>query len=600
MKEYKNRKDVPVKYQMDLSDFFKSQEEFEEAYQKVQKEIPKLAKFQGTLKDSTKLEQFLDLYTNTASIVENLYVYAYVSHDLDLQDEVLLEMKNKAEMLYSEFDTAISFFDPEIVKMDKEAFKALWQNKNLEKYRFLLEEIYKEKEHTLSDEEEKIINTLTETFNSYENISSALINSEHNYGKVTLENGQKIEIASNNLRSLKRNPLESVRKSAHKKFSKTARQYQNTESTLLHYYVKNNCNLAKIQKFKSAWDAKLHRIHLPNEVFENLKMVAKEQKDAWQDYYRLIKEILKKKTLYNFDTMASWNPSSKKYSIEESETLIQKALEILGPDYQDKLKQVFNNHYIDYCSYKGKVSGGYSFGTTSRNSRIVLSFNNQYSDILTVAHEAGHNVHHQYVNEANDLWYRSTSSFVAEVASLTNEFLVNHYVGEHAKTKEEKLIGIEHTLKTFQTNFFGAIMEGEIEQKMYEHVENGNMITANYLNNLVKDAVKLYQGTCVKQDEYADLMWVTRSHYYMNFYLYSYSLCVSIAASLAMRILKKEEGIIQKYKDFLKCGSNKYPEEIYKTLGIDIREKRVFESAVEFFKEELNQYKTILKSGEVV
>jgi len=600
MKEYKNRNDVPAKYKMDLNDFFESQEEFNETYQKAQKEIKKLSQLKGNLTDSTKLEQFLDLYTNSASIVENLYVYAYVSHDLDLQNETFLEMKNKAELLYSEFDTAISFFEPEIVKMDENSFQALWNNKNLEKYRFLLEEIYKEKEHTLSDEAEEIINTLGETFSSYENISSSLINSEHNYGSVSLENGKKIEIASNNLRSLKRNPLESVRKTAHKKFCKTTRQYQNTESALLHYYVKNNCNLAKIKKFKSAWDAKLHHIHLPNEVFDNLKSVAKEQKTAWQDYYQLIKEILNKKTLYNYDTMVNWNSTNKEYTIEESEELIQNALSILGPDYQEKLKKVFDNHYIDYCSYKGKVSGGYSFATSTKNSRIVLSFNNQYSDILTIAHEAGHNVHHQYVNEANELWYRHTSSFVAEIASLTNEFLLNHYIGEHAKTKEEKLIGIEHTLKTFQTNFFGAIMEGEIEQKMYEHVESGNMITASFLNNLVKDSLKNYQGSSIKQDQYSDLMWVTRSHYYMNFYLYSYSLCVSIAASLAMRILKKEDSIIKKYTDFLHCGSNKYPEEVYQTLGINIREKQVFESAVEFFKEELNQYKTILKSGEVL
>lgn len=597
MKEYKNRAEVPEKYKMNLEEYFSSTEDFLKHFEMVEQRLPSLSAFQGKLKASEELVHFLETYISLSNIMENLYVYSYISHDLDMANEELTMRKNKVEGLYAGFQMATAFFVPEIVKMEESDYQKLWENEGLHKYRFLLDEIYKEKEHTLSEEAEKLIGILGETYSSYENISSTLLNSEHHYGFVTLEHGEKVNIVPNNLRSLKRNSEERVRKHTHKKFGKVVQQYQNTESGLLHYYVKNLCNLAKVRNFASAWEKKLHEIHLPNVVFENLKSVAKDRKRAWQKYYQLMKKELNLKTLHGYDTLVEWNPSIKEYSIEDAESLILNALQILGPNYISKLKKVFDRHYIDYCAYKGKVSGGYSFGTSTQNSRIVLSFHNQYSDILTIAHEAGHNVHHQYVNESNDPCYRSTSSFTAEIASLTNEFLLNHYMSLHAKTKQEKLVSIEYTLKTFQTNFFGAIMEGEMEQKMYDHVLNGGMITASFLNDLAKTSLKEYQGSVVKQDEYSYLMWVTRSHYYMNFYLYSYSICVSIAAAFALKIIHQEEGIISKYEEFLQSGSNMHLEEIYGKLGIDIREKSVFMNAVDFFLEQIEEYEKIKETG---
>lgn len=140
-------------------------------------------------------------------------------------------------------------------------------------------------------------------------------------------------------------------------------------------------------------------------------------------------------------------------------------------------------------------------------------------------------------------------------------------------------------------------MEGEMEQEMYEHVEKGNLLTAEYLNKLARNAQKEYQGLTIQYDKYSDLMWVTRSHYYMNFYLYSYAVCVSIAAILAQKIIANESRILEQYQTFLSCGSNMYPEEIYQTLGIDLKDPNVFENAIQYFQEQLTLYQELEKEG---
>ncbi len=597
MIEYKNRAEVPSKYRFDLSDFFASDAQWEEEFLKTEKQVEEIKTFQKEALSAKEMESFLEKDIELSNKILDLYVYAYLSHDVDLEVDTYVEMKNKISFLDTQFEKETSFFEPFILAMSKEKFDSLFkENPELEQYRELLEEIYQLKGHVLSEKEEKLIAALTETFSSYANISSSLINSEHHYGTVSVD-GHLVEIASNNLRYLKQNKDPKVRKTAYQKFGKIIAQYQNTESDLLNQYVRNNVNIAHIRNYPSSWEAKLQSIHISNEVFENLKNTCKTYKKVWQKYFKLIKENLKLKTLHSYDTTLDWGEKDESYTIEEAENIICTALQPLGEDYLKKLKKVFENHYIDYCQYKGKVSGGYSFSTYTHDSRIVLSFNGSFDNLLTIAHEAGHNVHHQYVFANNVPWYRDTSSFVAEVASLTNEFLVNAYLAKNGKTKEERLQGIEHTLKTFQNNFFDAIMEAEIEQKMYAYVEEGNTITATYLNTLVQNAKKEYLGTVIKKDEFTNLSWVTRSHYYMHFYLYSYALCASVASIVARKILNHEEGFLGKYKTFLSCGSNMYPEQIYATLGIDLKDKNVFKEAVLFFDNQMEEYKKI-KEGE--
>ncbi|MCI8575508.1 MAG: oligoendopeptidase F family protein [Bacilli bacterium] len=599
MLEYQNRLEVPQNYRFNLDDFYANNEEWENTLKKVKEKIPKLKKFQAQLNEEKKLETFLTDYIQCSSDIMDLYVYAMLNHDVDLDNEEYIAMLNKISSVNTDFEASTSFFEPEIVALSEIEYQKLVSgNSSLQKYKHWLDEIYEQKKHTLSEAEEKILCVLSETFTSYEKMSSTLINSDHNYGKIKMPNGATIEIAANNIGNLKKEKDGKIRKKANSQFGATIMQYQNTESALLHNYVKNSINVARLRNFESPWERKLKNIHISNEVFENLKSSAKENKKAWQNYYRLMKKTLGLKTLHNYDTLLEWNDSDTSYSIEEAEKIILEALKPLGKEYQEKLKKVFDHHYIDYCGYKGKVNGGYSCSTYTKDSRIVLTFKEKFSDILTIAHEAGHNVHHQFVNDVNPLWYRNTSTFVAEVASLTNEFLVNNYIAQHGKTTKEKLRGIEHTLKTFQNNFFGAIREGEIEQKMYEHVAAGNTITANFLNDLVEKSFKDYLGTIIKDDGYSKFSWVTRSHYYMNFYLYSYAVCVVVAGLIADKITKKEEGILEKYIAFLKCGSNMYPEEVYEKLGIDLKDPKVFESGINFFISQIKLYETIQKEGE--
>ena len=594
MNKYKSRSDVPDKYKWDLTDFFKNEEEFDEELKILKSAIEKTKDFVGCTRDSDKLVKYLRYYIEISNRLENLYIYSYLKSDEELGISKNIDRKNKAEIVYSTFGNYNSFFEPELISLSKDEYDKLFDNKELLEYKFLLDEIFKNKDHILNEKEEKIINDLVTAMDNYEDISSNMLNSEHDYGTVLID-GEETVITSTNFRKLLKNKDQKIRKEVFEKFKEVRSRYGGTSASLLDSYVKSNNTIAKIRNFKNAWDRKLFDYNMPEEAYTALVNTVEKNVDKLQKYFRLYKNELGFEELHQYDLNLDLTLNDKEYSIEEAQDIIREALRPLGDEYIACYNKIIDNHMIDYCEYKGKCSGGYSCGTSDHDTRILLSFNDDLDSISTIAHECGHNVHHQLVKANNPKQYRSITTLVAEVASLTNECLLSSYLAKNGKTKEEKLAGINNILNVFISNMFGAVREGKMESDFYKYSLDDNSLTKEYLDKLSLDSYKRYYGNEIIIDKNGGNSWIGRSHYYADFYLYNYAFCISVASANAKRILSGDKDALDKYMKYLSLGGDIYPIDAFKILGFDLTDSKVYEDAINYFDSLIEEYKIISK-----
>jgi len=592
MQTYNNRQEVPDKYKWNLNEYFKNEEELNEKIKVTEEMIKKVSGYKGTLKDSNKLLECLDLMYETSYNVEDIYVYTYLVNDQELGNSKSMKNKAIAENLYAKLSSSLSFFDPELLSLTEEEYNSLFDNKELNKYKFALDQTYRAKAHVLSESEEKIITELVHAADHYDDMSSTMLNSEHDYGEVEVD-GEKKPITPTNLRNLLKHKDALKRKEIRESYSKTLENYGATSAQLLNGYVSLNETVSKIKKYENSWDAKLFNLNIPNKVFETLVNSVENHVSSLQEYFKLYKSELGLDELTLNDLSLEMSKNETKYSIEDAQNLCLEAIKPLGEDYTKHFKRVFDNHYIDYCTYKGKCSGGYSFNTSTKDSRILLSFNGDLEDVSTIIHEGGHNVHHQYVKENNPAHYREISSLVCEVASLTNECLLSSYLAKNGKTIEERKAGIDNILGVIISNLFGAVREGKMEQDFHNEYLNTGSITKDYMDKLTVDSLKKYYGDTVKLDEYANVSWMRRSHYYMDYYLYSYSICISVASYVAKHILEGDADMLDKYIKFLSTGGDSWPIDTFKVLGVDLTESKVYEEAINYFNSLIEEYKKI-------
>ena len=205
MQKYKSRNDVPEKYKWDLSDFFKNEEDFNNNLKKCKKLIKTIADYRGCTEDAKRLLEFLEKDTEVSALMMDLEAYCYLINDQELGNSKSIEKLGYCENLANQLYLNESFFEIELLKLSNNNYKNLFKKeKGLLKYKDMLDKIYRNKEHVLSEEEEKIIARLLNAMNTFEEMSSTMLNSEHDYGEVEVD-GEKKTITPTNLRNLLKN-----------------------------------------------------------------------------------------------------------------------------------------------------------------------------------------------------------------------------------------------------------------------------------------------------------------------------------------------------------------------------------------------------------
>ena len=102
---------------------------------------------------------------NVSRVLEKLEVYASLLCDEDTSINKNQELKEEVNNLCSEFSKATYFVDTDILKLDYDDIKEFYKkNDKLLEYELYFKEMFRYKEHTLSNDEEKLLANLSLTF----------------------------------------------------------------------------------------------------------------------------------------------------------------------------------------------------------------------------------------------------------------------------------------------------------------------------------------------------------------------------------------------------------------------------------------------------
>ena len=146
---------------------------------------------------------------------------------------------------------------------------------------------------------------------------------------------------------------------------------------------------------------------------------------------------------------------------DEAKEWMLKALEPMGKEYLDVVKEGLNHRWVDVYENKGKRSGGYSSGAHLTNPFILLNWSDTISDLYTLVHEFGHSAHSYFSRKINHQTLVIILS-LAEVASTCNEALLSDYMDKHLDD-DRRLLLLNQELERFRATLFRQTMFAEFE-----------------------------------------------------------------------------------------------------------------------------------------
>ncbi|MBS4175088.1 oligoendopeptidase F [Bacillus sp. FJAT-49736] len=579
------RSEVPVEETWDLSDLFKTDEDWRKELEAIENDIQTVTKFKGQLANAQNLLDCLHARDLLIERMVRVMTFASLRQSADGTNAINQANSALAASLASNVSASLSFINSEILALPEEKIKQyLEQEKGLKDFSKTLTDLLELKDHRLSPETEEVLAAFGEVLDSPYMIYERSKTSDMRFSSFSTENGEEYPLTFNSYAKLEESPDTELRRKSYNSFVSTLDQYKNTYAATYATEVKKQVIEARLRKYDSVTDMLLHDQQVTKEMYYNqLDTILKELAPHMRRFAKLKKRVLGLEEFYYSDLKAPLDPGyNPEISYEEASKLILEALNVMGPEYMEIIEQGLHNRWVDRADNIGKRSGAFCSSPYGAHPYIMMTWNNSMRNVFTLAHELGHAGHFVLAGRNQILSNTRPSRYFVEAPSTMNELLLSKYILNQSTDVRMRRWVILQSLSTYYHNFVTHILEGQLQRRVYDLAEKGTPITAKVLCEQNMELLADFWGDSVELDEGAGLTWMRQPHYYMGLYPYTYS--AGLTASTAAAQMIEEEGApaVERWLAVLKAGGTLKPLDLMKLANVDMSTSAPISKAVAY------------------
>lgn len=578
----------PIGYQWDLADLYVSDAAWEAAFNDVQKRINALPRHKGTLgRDAATM---LAAYTDISATMKDAYrVYMYASLKRD-EDQRVAESQSRfgrVQALLAALGENTSWMSPEILAIGAAKVDSfLAAEKGLAPFAFGLRDTVRMAPHTLDAEGEALLAGASLALGQPQQIYSLYANASIPWPTVKLSDGTELKVDQAGYSRGRQLANSDDRKLVFDTFWGAWKQYENGMGATLNAQVQGAVFNARARKYDGVLEASMFSNALPPEIYTQLVTQVNAGLPTFHRYLKLRGRMLGIEELRYYDIYPPIiEANTGVFDLKRSEDITFAALAPFGEGYLGMLRQGLSSKWMHSHPQEGKQSGAYMAGSAyDVHPFVLLNHNDDYESMSTFAHEWGHAVHTLLANKAQPFEMASYSTFIAEMASISSEILLQEYMIANSKTKEEKLFYLGAALELSRGSFFRQTMFGEFELAIHRAAEAGEPLTGPMLTKTYGDLLRRYhgeaEGVMTIDDVYAQ-EWAFIPHFYLGFYVYQYATSISGATWFAEQFLAGDTKVRDQFLNVLKAGGSDYPHQILlKEAGLDMTRPDAYQAVV--------------------
>jgi oligoendopeptidase F len=332
---------------------------------------------------------------------------------------------------------------------------------------------------------------------------------------------------------------------------------------------------ARARGYQTTLDAALFGNAIPTSVVENLIRETKNGVAPFRRYHQLRKRVLQLSDYYVFDAFVPLVEYDVKYAYNDVLDWIVEAVAPLGAEYQARVRRAFSERWIDVYENQGKRSGAYSAPVYGANPYMLMNYNDTLDAVFTLAHELGHSMHTMLSHETQPFIYAGYTIFVAEVPSTLNEALLLDFMLARAKTREERIVLLQHAIDGIVGTFYNQVLFADFELEAHRLVERDQPITSEVLSGIYAKRLAEYWGDALSPDQRAQHTWARIPHFFQSpYYVYQYATCFASTAKLMEEVGSRDpqarQAAVDRYLKLLQAGGSDHPMELLKKAGVDL------------------------------
>jgi oligoendopeptidase F len=574
----RERDQIPDRFKWNLDNIFESWDEWRAAYDELDKKIEQFAGLRGTLAGgSDNLLAALLLRDDIGQLEYKVWYYASLWYDQDQRDNQINARRQQVQILFAKAAQAAAWFDPELLKIPLATVQQ-WMDADpkLAVYRFALEDLYRQQEHILDDQGERLLSLSSRFSSTPHDAYAALSTADLKHPTIRLSTGVDVTLTYGQYRAiLATNRSQVDRAAAFHEFHKLYAANVNTYASLYNSVLQRDWFYSQARGYRTMLDAALHGNNIPAAVVENLVATAKAGTEPLRRYHRLRKQVLGLQNYHAYDTFIPLVDFDRKYPYEDVLQWLPESVAPLGHDYQAKMREILSGQSIDVYENTGKRSGAYSAPVYGVQPYMLLNYNDTLEAVFTLAHEMGHSMHTVLSHAHQPFVYAGYTIFVAEVPSTLSEALFLDYMLERTTDSRERSVLLQHAIDGIVATFYTQVLFADFELQAHRLVEQGQPITADVLSDIYYALLEAYYGDAIDRDPEARVTWARIPHFFSTpYYVYQYATCFASSAKLMKEITagpeQERRDAVERYLALLKAGGSDHPMPLLQRAGVDL------------------------------
>jgi oligoendopeptidase F len=592
----KTRSEVAPSDTWDLTPIFPDDAAWEAEFSDLANRYSGITSLRGTLgRSAADLAAVMAFETSLDRSTERLGQYASLRVSEDSSAATSLDREGRFSSLCAKISEACSWVAPEIQQITDETFSAFLNDPALADWKISLQRLRRLKPHILGNAEERLLSLAMPSLGGHHETFSQLTSVDMTFGMVTDDRGHEVELTQSSFSSLLQRPDRGVRKAAFDKFYAEFDAHKFSLASSLSNSVKADVFLARARNYPSAREASLFPDNVPVSVYDNLITAVRSRLPVLHGYYALRQRVFNLPDLHVYDTYAPMVAAVQiEVGFDEATEMVLRSLAPLGEEYVSALgRGLREERWCDRYENKGKRSGAFSYGTYQAPPYILMNYKKDvFSDIYTLAHEAGHSMHTWYSRRVQSFQNYHYPIFLAEVASTFNEILLTEHLLASTQDRAMRAYLINRQVDDLRGTLFRQTMFAEFEKLTHEAEESGAALTLESFCTMYRGLLEAYFGSGVILDSELELECLRIPHFYSAFYVYKYATGISAAITLADGVLKSGE--TDRYFGFLSSGGSKFPIETLTEAGVDMNSPAPVNAALDLFERRVAELEELL------
>ena len=589
----------------DITDLVKdpSSGEFSQFLGSIEEQVMQFEESRKILRPDISHEEFERLILMLESISEKVSIassYAYLRYYADTSSNEASALVIKMEKLASEVSNRILFFDL--------WFKKEIDHDNANRLINAISVMYREHlrhkrlvaKYSLSEQEEKIINTLEVTgsralIKIYDKMTSGFeFTAKLRHGRKTImkrfDNKEK-------LMSLVRSPDSTRREAAYKSLLQVYKRNSGVLGEIYQNIIMQWRDEAILMRgYKSPISVRNIANNLDDITVETLLATCRKNVSIFHEYFVEKSKMLGMKKLHRYHLYAPISKKasdSKKFTYGNAVETVLNSFENFDPQFRSLAERVFAEQHVDSEIRKAKRGGAFCYSVTPNlTPYILLNFDGLSRDVSTLAHEFGHAIHSLLASEVPLMVFHAPLP-LAETASVFAEMLLNEKLAEQMSKKEQRILlaeQIDNLYATIIRQAYFTLFEIDAHKAIGEKNATIDEVAKIYIDNLREQF-----GSSVTISSDFEWEWVYIPHFYHTpFYTYAYSFGNLLVLSLYRQYkLKGKESFVPKYFKILSAGGSRKPEELLIEAGIDISREEFWQQGFDYVQEMIQQMKSL-------